>query len=356
VRLLDRLVTTTFLRIYIAFLIGAPILFVIGDFNENLDDYIDRGLSMAEVGTAYLYQMPKFILWAFPVAALVGAVFTVQGMTLNREVMAAKAGGVSFHRLVLPLLIMGVLLTGGALWLTEVVPRTNRMASEILLDRDSRRDWRANFVFQGDEGRMLAIQRLAVGEDRIQDVMVEDPPGGPGEPAVHTVARAAGFSEESGWTFEDGYVRQLYAEGTEVTFAFEEMRTRAFTERPFELLESPLEEEEMTYAEMGRMVDVVTRSGGDASEYRYKRERKLAIPFATFVVILFGAPLATTSKRGGPAFGIGVALGSTILYMLLLKLVGAFGAAGNISPYVAAWTPNAVFLVAGAALMFKVRT
>ena len=92
-------------------------------------DYLERGLTGVEVAKAYAFQLPLFILWSFPIAALIAAVFTVCGMTTNREIVAAKAGGISFYRLMVPLLTMGVLLTGVGLALTEIVPRTNRIAA-----------------------------------------------------------------------------------------------------------------------------------------------------------------------------------------------------------------------------------
>jgi lipopolysaccharide export system permease protein len=87
-----------------------------------------------------------------------------------------------------------------------------------------------------------------------------------------------------------------------------------------------------------------------------KREQRLAIPVATLVIILFGAPLATSSKRGGAAYGIGISLATTILYLILFRVAGALGYAGTLDPLLAAWLPNALFFVAGLILMAKVRT
>ena len=70
----------------------------------------------------------------------------------------------------------------------------------------------------------------------------------------------------------------------------------------------------------------------------------------------FGVPLATSSGRGGTAYGIGVSLGTTILYLLLFKVSGALGQAGTLSPLTAAWLPNALFFGAALVLLRRVRT
>ena len=66
--------------------------------------------------------------------------------------------------------------------------------------------------------------------------------------------------------------------------------------------------------------------------------------------------MATSTKRGGTAYGIGIALISTILYMLLFRISGAFGETGTLDPFIAAWIPNFLFLAAGIFFMARVRT
>ncbi len=356
IRILDRLVARTFLRIFIIFILGAPGLFILGDVTEKLHRYLDRGLSLADVAMGYLYQMPLFILWSFPIAALIAAVFTVQGMTVHREVVAAKAGGISFHRLIFPLAVLGVGLTGAALYLTDIVPESNKRAGQIFRNEDPRREWRSNFVYRAFDGRTLSARRLTVSNGRLAGLAMESA-GSDLEPSRHTTAEEAVWDSTSGsWTLLNGYYRQFTPEGQEMAFRFDALQPRSFTERPDELVETPPHEDEMTYAEMGRLVSIIERTGGDARRLRVLREQKLAIPVATLVIILFGAPLATSAKRGGSAYGIGLALASVILYMSLFKVALAAGSAGAMPPQLAAWTPNAVFLVTGLLLLARVRT
>ncbi len=70
----------------------------------------------------------------------------------------------------------------------------------------------------------------------------------------------------------------------------------------------------------------------------------------------FGAPLATSSQRGGTAFGVGVSLGTTVIFLMLVQLTVAVGGKGIVNPELAAWLPGIVFLAVGAALLARVRT
>lgn len=356
-KILDRLVAGSFLKLFVLSILATPPLFILGELTENLDDYVDQGLTMTEVAHGFVYRLPEYIVWSFPIAALIAVVFTVHGMTTHREVVAAKAGGVSFHRLLFPVGLLGLLLTGVALGLTDLAPRSNEKANQILKDEDPRREWRANFVYRTESGLAVASGRLMRSEGRLEGVLVlrEGEPGV--RPAVHIEASSARYDTLSGhWTFENGHLRMVYEQGELADYAFQGLRLPDFTERPGDLLETPPEDDEMTYAEIGRLADIIERSGGESHELRVKREQKIAIPVATFVIILFGAPMATSSKRGGAAYGIGVALGTTILYMLLFKVAGGFGASGSLDPKIAAWMPNVIFLLAGTVLLARVRT
>lgn len=355
-RILDRLVARTFLRLFLIFVFGAPLLFILGDATENLDRYLDRGLSLPSVALSYLYQYPQFIFWSFPIAALLAAVFTIQPMTVHREVMAAKAGGISFHRLVLPLLVLGLFFTVAGFLISEIVPRANQSAAEIRQERDRRQGWRSQFVYVTDEGESLMARRLTVGDGRMYGVvLLRESRNGEG-PAVHIVAEEGLWSDEDGWSFREGYLRELHADGEERVERFTELPYEALRERPDEIVETVRDEDEMTRSELGRLADRVIRSGGEPGRLLVKREQRLAIPVATLVIILFGAPLATSSGRGGAAYGIGISLATTILYLVLFRVSGALGYAGALDPTLAAWLPNGLFLLAGGVLMVKVRT
>ena len=360
-RLLDRLIATNFLRIFLAFVAAVPLLFVIGDLTENIDEYIDQGLSMADVATAYVLQILQFVFWAFPMATLIAAVFTIHAMTVHREIVAAKAGGISFYRLAVPALVLGVALSGVSLYISDIVPRTNRAASDILERRDFSRDWRINFVYQTEDGHTLSVRRLTVMARELQDVVLEREPATEDTipamgPSLHVVADRAYFTEESGWTFSDGYLRHLLPDSREQTYRFESMKTRGFSEHPEELLERPRAGDQMTNAEIDRLSGIIERSGGDASEYVVEREQRTALAVATFIMVLFGLPLGTSSRRGGAAYGVGVSIAAITLYLILFRVLGAAAGAGALSPTIAAWTPNAVFLACGAFLMARVRT
>jgi lipopolysaccharide export system permease protein len=134
------------------------------------------------------------------------------------------------------------------------------------------------------------------------------------------------------------------------------MTLKALAQAPADLLAEPRRPEEMRYAELGRYIDAVERSGSDADKLRVIRALKLAVPVTCIVIALFGAPLAMTSYRAGTATGIGISLATTIIFLLLVQLSQALGTGGLVNPTLAAWIPNLIFAVAALGLLVRART
>ena len=97
-------------------------------------------------------------------------------------------------------------------------------------------------------------------------------------------------------------------------------------------------------------------SGFDVVPYRVALHRKIAFPFVALVMTLIAIPFAVTTGRRGALFGIGLGLLLAISYWGLSAVFGAIGGAGLLSPPLAAWAPNVLFVSAASYLLLTVRT
>lgn len=357
IRLLDRYILRQFTGTFVGMVLGLPLLFIVVDVVDNLDDYLARGLSREAVALSYLYQLPQFVVWSIPIAGLVATVFTIGNMTRHQEITAAKAGGVSFYRLIAPILLISALFSVGAVGLSELVPIAMVKQAEVLGEKEyTYTSLRTNFVFQAEDGRTLAVRRLDTEARVMHDVVVERNPTEE-MPGVHLIAARATYEGAAdGWTMRDGYLRLIGTGEVDRAFEFDSLRILSIRETPEELLAEPKEPEEMRYAEMGRFIETMESSGGDTRKLRVERAQKISLPLALFVIVLFGAPLSTSSQRGGAAYGVGISLAVTLVYLMLFKVATAIGQSGALHPLVAAWLPNALFLVAGLVLLARART
>jgi lipopolysaccharide export system permease protein len=181
-------------------------------------------------------------------------------------------------------------------------------------------------------------------------------------PSVVTVANEASWERpEKGipgnwWHIRAGTMHIAAPDSTVVSLNFVGMRDMRMHESPRDLLQKTTQPDEMRREELGRYIEAMQRSGSNVNPLRVARMLRIAIPATCLIILIFGAPLATSNQRGGAAFGIGIALGTTMLFLMLVQLTKAVGNNGIITPELAAWIPSAVFGMAGLVLLARVRT
>jgi len=358
---LDRYVLREWTKVFLFTVLGFPFLVMVIDLVDKLDTYLGRGIAKEKVALSYVYFLPEAISLVLPVAVLFAVVFTVGVLGRYSELTAAKASGISFHRVMLPLVGASLVAAVLDLGLTELSPVTSIRRAELLGERQVRSTpSRYNFVYRADGGWVYAIRSLEIATREMRDLILEREGSGPEYPTIVIAAQRASYDSSQrrsrSWTLTKGSVRYLLEPGWEAAFTFDGFRTRALTETPAELLAEPKAPEEMRYAELGRYIDALARSGSDTKKLRVDRALKLSVPCACIIIALFGAPLAISTPRSGLAWGVAVCLATTFVDLLMFQLSKAVGAGGVLPPTLAAWVPNLLFGAAGVWLVGKVRT
>jgi lipopolysaccharide export system permease protein len=348
-----------FWKIFVSTALGFPLLLIVIDLTDNLNKYLSRNLPRKNIIMSYVYWLPDSMFMVLPAAVLFATVFSIGGFTRHAEITAAKASGISFYRLIAPILIGAILACGLDLALGEVVPITNQRRADLLEEKSAAtmQTSRYNFAFAGEYGRVYKVGSLNTSAGTMDQAQIERKGLGVEYPTYVLTAKTARYNKRQGWTLGGGYL-EVVPDTTPTSFAvsFDSLRDRRFTERPVEMMAKPRSPEEMRYEELTRFIRAQERSGSDANLLRVERALKIAIPATCLIIALFGAPLATSTQRGGTAYGIGVSLATTVIFLMLIQLTKAIGGKGLIPPDLAAWIPGVMFGVIGLVLMARVRT
>jgi lipopolysaccharide export system permease protein len=357
-RQLDRYILGTWLRLFVMAALGLPLVAIFFNLTDMLSKLLDRGLTMREIVVSYVYAIPEYAFLVMPAAVLLATVFTVVGMGRHSELTAAKAGGQSFHRLMRPLFIAAALAAVLAFGVGELAPWATARQLEIQKAKQARPTRaRFNFVYSGDAGWVYTVRSLDVASRQLKQLMLERQGTGLDYPGLVLTADSATYDDSlKVWRLRTGASRVIASPGKQATFSFHSMQLRALRQSPADLLAESKGPDEMRFAELGRYIDALKRSGNDANKLIVEQALKLALPATCLIIALFGAPLAVTSPRAGPAGGVAISLAIALIFLLLTQLTKAIGAGGVINPLVAAWFPNVIFLFAALVLLAKVRT
>ena len=355
VRPLDRYVFSEFWKIFMATAFGFPLLLIIFDITDNLDKYLAQKLPLRNVALSYVYSLPDYMFMILPAAVLFATVFSIGSFTRHSEITAAKASGVSFYRVIAPIFLGAIIATIAGLVLGEINPRANRRKLELLqTQKFASSNERYNFAYSSEGGRVYKVQALHVERNSMEGLTIERKGKGPAYPSYILTSANAVYVPTRGWELSKGTMHVLTDSTHNVTYSFASLRDNLMTERPKDLTVASRAPTDMEFRELGRFIGAMERSGSDVSELKVERMLKIVIPVTSIVILLFGAPLATSTQRGGAAYGVGISLGTTVIFVLLVQMMKAFG--GIIPPNLAAWLPSILFGVFGLVLFARVRT
>lgn len=361
-RPLDKYVLREFLGIFAAAALGFPVLVIVLDVTENLGKYLQRRLPALDIAQAYLYGVPETMFFVLPAAVLFATVFSIGSFTRHAEITAAKASGISFHRFIAPIAIGALVSTALGLVIAAITPEANARRGELLQERKARNtDARPNFTYASEDQRVYKIGFADALQGTLQDIEIERRGTGPDFPSYSIYARDAKFNRSAratgpDWTLRQGVVHITPDDATNFAVAFDSLRDAGFREAPRILMADPRAPDEMGYYDLGVFITAMERSGTDVNKFRTARMLKIAIPVTCIIIMLFGAPLATTTQRGGPALGVGISLATTVVFLMLVQLTQAIGDKGLVLPELAAWIPSAIFGILGTVLLVRVRT
>lgn len=354
---LDRYVFKEFWKILFTAALGFPLLVIVIDMTEKLDLFLARRLPKQDIALSYLYWMPETMFMVLPAAVLFATVFSIGALTRHSEITAAKASGISFYRLMLPIFAGAILTAGLDLALAEVVPIANARRN-ALLEEDKFRGttMRHNFAFGGEGGRVYKVGALNTTERTLQAIQIERKGTGRDFPTLLIAGERARWRADSGWMIENGEMRFVADSNPDLAFSFTTMIDRRFAERPSDMMVKQRIPQEMRYRELSRFIRTQERSGGDVNMLRVERALKIAIPITCIIIALFGAPLATSTQRGGAAYGVGISLAITVVFLMMIQLTKAIGGKAILPPDIAAWVPSLIFGTVGVFLLARVRT
>jgi lipopolysaccharide export LptBFGC system permease protein LptF len=82
---------------------------------------------------------------------------------------------------------------------------------------------------------------------------------------------------------------------------------------------------------------------------------RLAMPWACLIVTIFGIPAGSRYSRQSALSGVFLAIGFFMAFYALVQFAILLGKWQVLEPWLAAWLPNLVFLLAGAAMLWRMR-
>ena len=366
--ILDRYIVRQFLITFFFGLLTLLLIFVVIDMMEKLDDFIDASAPLQTVVQYYLAFMPEIIKLMTPVAMLLGVLFVVGRLSNQNELAAMKASGLSLYRLLLPFVLVALIVSLLSIYFNGwIVPYAN--GKKAAIERAHVHPSQGNrstlpLFFQDGRTRLVSINyydntnqsgaRVSVEEFSDSDLTVLRRRYDARQMEWGRTATSVGDSLREGWILRTGTIREFEGESQRLS-TFERLPLGTLSITPVDIEKKQRKPDEMNYPELRQFIQHQQRAGQDVSRWMVDLHSKIAFPFASVIVVLFGVPFASIKRRGGVAIDFGVCVAVTFTYLGFMKTSQVFGYNGDLSPLFTAWLANLIFLVLAVFNLFRVQ-
>lgn len=375
----DRLLSISVMDRYLFTELLAPFLFGVGIFTalgvslDNLfylvNQVIDSGLPISSAIEVMLLNIPQFIAYSFPTSALLATLMTFSRLSSDSELVALRSCGVTAYRMMVPVMVFCILLTGLLFVFNEsLVPAANYRAKTTLtraLGKEERSFREEDILYQefdtvlradGDRGKAMSRMFYAkeFDGDQMRGLTILD--FSRGELNQIISAKTAVWNEaSSAWNFFDGTIYVVSADGSFRNIIKFKEQTLQIPRGPLDLATADRDYGEMNIAQSWDYLEVVEQSGDidKIRELKVRIQQKYALPFTCIAFGLVGAALGSQLRRTGRATAFAISILLVFTYYLVAFLSGAIAQVGMLSPILGAWIPNIFGFGAGLFLLYR---
>ncbi|OGU19364.1 MAG: hypothetical protein A2059_00765 [Ignavibacteria bacterium GWA2_55_25] len=364
--ILDRYIVRQFLSTFFFGLLAFLLIFLIIDMMEKLDDFIDANVPAGTILQYYLWFTPEIVKLMTPVAMLLAALFVTGRLSNQNELAAIKSSGVSLYRILIPFLVVSFLVSGVSVyfngWLVPFANQKKFAIERAHLHRSGVSFSRFNIFFQEERTRLVSINFYDSQARTATTVSVQEFADTNLTVLVRRYdARQMAWLEEGtedslheGWVLLKGTFREFGAKQEGVLQSFDRLSIHSLRITPGDIEKKQQKPDEMDYTELKEFIENQQRSGQDVSRWQVDFHSKIAFPFASVIVVLFGVPFGSIRRRSGVAIDFGICVAVTFIYLAFMKTSHVFGYNGDVNPFLTAWLANLLFLILGIVNLLRV--
>jgi LPS export ABC transporter permease LptG len=295
-------------------------------------------------------------------SVLVAVLVTFGILTKHNEVTAFKASGVSLYRLTAPVLFVSIVLSAGLFAFDyQVVPPANRR-QDALRDKIKGRPVQTYLRvdrkwIKGAGSRIYYYKYFDTQESIMFGVSVYEL-----DPATFrmtreiTAERAQWQPSMRKWIFQNCWQREILGSTSKSLQHFEATTFSELDEPPDYFLKKVQLDSQMNFWDLEAYIKDLQQSGFDTVHLRVRLNKKFSEPLFALIMAMIAAPFAFLVGNRGAMAGIGASIGVAVAYLAIGQVFEKIGNVNYLPATIAAWSPNAIFSLAGLYLLLKMRS
>ncbi len=346
---IDRYIIRKYISSFIFTVFLITMVAIAMDVSEKINRFLSNNLSFKTVVLEYYVHFIPWIngeLW--PLFAFLSVIFFSSRMARDSEIIAILNSGVSYIRLLRPMLL-AALIIAGLHWAGEnlLIPKSTNLMTEFeseYIKRTIKSPLSNNVQFYISPGVKLYCRYYQTRDSSLQTFRLEQF-NHQGELIAYMKSKNLKFKEEPNlWTARDYEIRYFNGLEESIELGIGETLDTILPIHPDDFVRHSKQMEIMTTPNLRKHIArEKTRGLDNTTKYRIEVYKRTAGSFTILILTIIGACIGTRKVRGGLGMhlAVGVALGA--LFVLISKFSETFASNLSFAPLLGVWTPNILF-------------
>jgi lipopolysaccharide export system permease protein len=289
---------------------------------------------------------PQSMYELFPMAALLGSLMGMGGLSANSELVAMRASGLSIWRIIRSVLQVGVLMLVVAVFVGEVIaPVAERHGQQL---RAAAMNRAISFLssrglWVRDEDQFINARKV-LSDNTLAELTIYEFDA---EARLKVVTQAVEAQYQDGQWILHNVSRTEFTDDR-VLVRHEEQMAWVSTLTPDLLGIVALKPENMSIRDISQFMRYLEENGLDTRQYRYAFWGRFVTPAAALVMLFISVPFVFGSLRSASA-GQRVFIGMLVGFgfYLVSQVVSQIGQVFGFNPLLMMMVPGTVFLLFG---------
>lgn len=351
---IDRYIMKKFIGTYIFSIMLIILVVIVFDFNEKIDKltmaHNEMGVSWGRIALDYYVNtIPYFSNLFSALFVFISVIFFTSKLADGSEIIAMRASGMSFKRLLRPYIASAILIGLTTLILGAfVIPHSTKIRTNFENKYIKKRQISVvdNVQLQVDTGVIAFFSTFncdakagnGFSLDKFQNKKL----------VSHLTALRVQYDTLSEsryhWHLYNYQLRQLHGMHETVTSGME--LDTVINVEPSDLVYNRNQQETMTTPEISEYIEKQRmRGSANVSTFEMEYHKRFASAFAALILTIIGVSLSCEKRKGGMGLSLGLGLGLSFGYILFQTISSAFATKAGMPAMLAAWIPNIIFSI-----------
>ena len=332
------------------------VIVIVFDLSENLDLFLKHNAPWQRVLLEYyVTSIPYYINLFIYLFVFIAVVFFTSKMAAHTEVVAILSSGVSFWRFLYPYMLAATALALMSLYFGNfLIPKTNEIRQsfkneymESLVTFGG-----SNIHVQTAPGEFVYIEGYNLGKDLGYRYCWEKFDGNEMKYKMLADIIYHDSVVPNKWRIDNYAIHHL--ESQEEWLEQGRRMDTVTNFLPTDFYQMKEDYVEMDFFELRDHIAKMKSKGAQGVKaYEVEMQQRWAAPGAILILTLIGAALSSRKIKGGMGMHLGIGIVIAFSYILFMQISKSFAISGNLSPFMAAWTPNFIFCALGIFLLKK---